>query len=96
MVLVHSDDMAKLMGRITSSTSSTEDVLLWRRNDLATDVFPFLSKAALDPSTPIEALLSKKLISLCHPTLSKTFARSKVATPSPPLLAKALSPTAKV
>ncbi|GKE40360.1 hypothetical protein Tco_1463765, partial [Tanacetum coccineum] len=51
-------------------------------NNLATATFPFLSEVVADPSTPIEALLSKKSQSLQRPTPTRTH----VPSPSTPSL----------
>ncbi|GKA30916.1 hypothetical protein Tco_0717221 [Tanacetum coccineum] len=115
MELVHSDEMAMLIGKLISSAifygrcAAFEEVTNMKEpfdlakvkgyrisykkehtkagNDLATTTFPFLLKIIANPVTSVEALLSKKLKSLCRPTLTKTHspalsAPSQIATPS--------------
>ncbi|GJU11144.1 hypothetical protein Tco_1133540 [Tanacetum coccineum] len=68
-------------------------------NDLATATFPWLDGFVADPSTPVEALLSKKPSSLQRPAPSRTqvpFPSSQRATPSLVLVSNPMSPPADV
>ncbi|GJQ97639.1 putative reverse transcriptase domain-containing protein [Tanacetum coccineum] len=65
---VHSDDMGSLVGKLVSSAVVYGRCRAFEQasNDLATATFPWLDEFVADPSTLIEALLSKK-----HPTLQR-------------------------
>ncbi|GKC84183.1 hypothetical protein Tco_1139900, partial [Tanacetum coccineum] len=82
MELVHSDEMAMLIGRLVKGyrpTYKKEHTKASNYIVAATD--PFLSEVVADPSASVEALLSKKPKSLCRLTLTKTNAPAP-STPS--------------
>ncbi|GJZ78177.1 hypothetical protein Tco_0642849 [Tanacetum coccineum] len=93
MELVHSDEMAMLVGNLLSSAIFYRSCPHIRKkhtkagNDLSSDTFPFLLEVIADPSASVKALLSKKPKSLRRPTPTKTHAYapsapSQKATPS--------------
>ncbi|GJX22154.1 hypothetical protein Tco_0226599 [Tanacetum coccineum] len=64
-------------------------------NDLATATFPWLNEFVADPSAPIEALLSKKPLTLQRLAPSKTqvpLPSSQMATPSSVPVSNPMSP----
>ncbi|GJZ73434.1 hypothetical protein Tco_0637580, partial [Tanacetum coccineum] len=66
-------------------------------NDLATATFPLLSEVVVDPSIPIEVLLSKNPQSLQHPSPTRILATtpstpSTQVTPATTLVSKPLYP----
>ncbi|GKD39158.1 hypothetical protein Tco_1259365 [Tanacetum coccineum] len=85
--------LAKVKGyRPTYKKEHTKD-----GNGLAADTFPFLSEVVADPSTSVEAFLSKKPMSLLHPIPTKTHAPapsapSQKATPSPLISSLSIKP----
>ncbi|GJT21767.1 hypothetical protein Tco_0891704 [Tanacetum coccineum] len=96
MELVHSDDMGSLVGKLVSSA------IVYGRcrafEQVADMKEPFdLSKFVADPSTPIEALLSKKPPTLQRPAPSRTqvpLPSSQRVTPSSVLVSNPMSPPA--
>ncbi|GKD37259.1 hypothetical protein Tco_1257466 [Tanacetum coccineum] len=84
--LVHSDEMDMLVGKLVSSAIFYHTYAAFEEkedtkagNDVAIGTFPFLSEVVVDPSASLEALLSKKLKSLCRQTPTKTHAPSSPA-----------------
>ncbi|GJR56623.1 hypothetical protein Tco_1407144 [Tanacetum coccineum] len=92
--LVHSDEMVKLVGRISTTAivyrryAALEEVTKMKE---PFDLTKFLATGhpTPDPSTPIEVLHSKKPKSLCRSAPSKKSAPSKLLSPS-------LAPSSKV
>ncbi|GKD13722.1 hypothetical protein Tco_1198129 [Tanacetum coccineum] len=83
MELFHSDDMVALL--VKGYCSSYKKDHTQDSNDLATATFPWLDEFVADPSAPIEALLSKKPLTLQRLAPSRTqvpLVSSQRATPA--------------